>query len=117
MRNINNQEDMEKIQAFLQDYTRIFEKHVHLLPKGIGVKYINSETGELHHGGIILKCENNYLLLKKPIIDNNIIWNVDIAKNIIFVEDIEKRKKEQEQKKNLFKLYNAGLIKLVDNKD
>ena len=113
-KNVNNPEDLEKIKETLSNHTRVFERHIHLIPTFYRVKYINKETGDFSHGGEVLKLKDNLMTLRIARQPKSIIWNIDINKNVIYLEDIDNKIIKRKQKANLHKLYEAGMLKLVE---
>lgn len=113
-RNINIPEDLIIIKENLKDYTRVFDRHIGLIPSYYRIKYINKETGDYSSGGSVLNIKNGYIVIKITCPGKPIIYSVDPSKNIIYIEDIDKKIMRKKQKDNLMKLYDAGLLKLVD---
>ena len=113
-KNVNNPEDLVKIKEILANHTRVYDRHIHLIPNFFRIKYINKETGDFSHGGELLTKKDHLLKLRIARQPKSIIWNIDINKNVIYVEDIDKKIMKRKQKANLHKLYEAGMLKLVD---
>jgi len=125
-------QDKERIVKNLEGYLRIPYEECELLMEGIRIKYI-TEKGLFRVGGILIKnMFPKYIVLMNEY--RKLSWCVDLKKNHIFMEDIdnelnerkvdtkvsvkemtEEERMEQEQKDNLFRLYNAGLLSLNED--
>ena len=46
---------------------------------------------------------------------NNLTWSVNLQKNIFFIKDITIFREKMIEKNNLYKLYEAGLVKILDD--
>jgi len=113
-KNINNPEDLEKIKIILTNYTLVFDRHISIIPTYSKIKYIDKKTGEFSHGGQYMKITGDNLLLKIYTEFKSILWNLKYQDSAIYIEDLEQKKNKRKQKNNLYKLYDAGLLKLVD---
>ena len=45
------------------------------------------------------------------------MWSVDLTKNIIFMRDLTNKRDKMIEKNNLYKLYEAGLVQIVQPVD
>lgn len=113
-KNINNPDELETIKNALKEYTLVFDRHIHLIPTYSRVRYINKKTGEFGYGGQVLKIENESIMLKIYNTFKPIIWNIKYKDYAIYIEDLEKKIIKRKQKVNLYKLYDAGLLKLIE---
>ena len=104
--------DIELLKKKLEGYMQLHPDNYEDVETGLWVKYVTNE-GKYRCGGIL---KNNkapdYFVLKSPY--NNISWCVNLQKNICFIKDISFFRDKMIQKNNLFKLYEAGLIKILD---
>lgn len=113
-KNINNPEDLEKIRNTLSNFTLVFDRHVPLIPFYSRIKYINKTNGEFSNGGQVVKVKDDNLVIKIYTGFKPIIWEIKYKDYAIYIEDLEKKILKKKQKNNLFKLYDAGLLKLID---
>ncbi len=108
-------EDKDKVIAALKDFVRIPYEYCEHLVLGARIKYISDE-GKFRTGGILIKngfpdyivCLNGY---------KKLTWSVNLRKNNIFMEDLRVKQKIKKEKDNLYKLYEAGLLKIKNNND
>ena len=104
--------DIELLKKKLEGYMQLHPDNYEDVETGLWVKYVTNE-GKYRCGGIL---KNNkapdYFVLKSPY--NNISWCVNLQKNIFFIKDISFFRDKMIQKNNLFKLYEEGLIKILD---
>lgn len=82
---------------------------------GVWIKYITAE-GKYRSGGILI-CNKapEYFVLKNPVRD--ITWSVNLKNCSIFMKDIGAKRDEMIEKNNLYKLYQAGYVKIMDEPD
>lgn len=105
-------DDREKIYEQLEGYMRVPEELCEYLLQGANIKYINDE-GYFRTGGVLLKNGYpDYLVLLNPY--KKLTWSVNLKKNNIFVEDLDKKFKENIEKDNLYKLYKEGLLSIKE---
>ena len=105
-------EDVNEIKIRLQGYIQIHDDNYKDIDIGIWIRYI-SDTGKYRTGGILVHNKApDYFVLKSPY--NNITWCVNLQKNIFFIKDVSCFRETMIQKNNLFKLYEAGLVKILD---
>ena len=106
-------EDKDKVIAALKDFIRIPYEYCQHLVLGARIKYISNE-GQFRTGGILIKngfpnyivCLNGY---------KKLTWSVNLRTNNIFMEDLRVKQKIKKEKDNLYKLYEAGLLKVKND--
>jgi len=97
----------------LKGYVQIHEDNYGDIDTGIWIKYI-SHDGKYRSGGILIINKSPlYFILKNPF--NNLTWSVNLYNNIIFMKNISNHSTKMIEKNNLYKLYEAGMIKILDN--
>lgn len=107
-------EDKDKVIAALNDFVRIPYEYCEHLVLGARVKYI-SDQGMFRTGGILIKNGfPEYIVLLNGY--KKLTWSVNLRTNNIFMEDLRVKDKIKKEKDNLYKLYEAGLLK-VKNED
>ena len=107
-------EDKDKVIAALKDFVRIPYEYCEHLVLGARVKYI-SDQGMFRTGGILIKNGfPEYIVLLNGY--KKLTWSVNLRTNNIFMEDLRVKDKIKKEKDNLYKLYEAGLLK-VKNED
>ena len=90
---------------------KIFPNHYNNLQKDTMIYYKINDT-EYGLGELVKYIHPNYFILKN---DNLFyIWTIDCEDLEIFIEHFNKVKKNKTIKNNLFRLYNEGLIKILD---
>lgn len=112
--NINNPIDVQKIKKNLTEFTLVFDRHIPLIPINYRIRYIDKKTGDFGYGGMIMKHEKDTIMLRINAGFKPIIWKLKYNNYAIYVEDMEKKIIKRKQKNNLYKLYDAGLLKLID---
>jgi hypothetical protein len=107
--------DTDEINTRLKGFVQIHEDNYKDIDIGIWVRYI-SEEGKYRTGGILV-CNKapKFFVLKNP--KNDITWSVNLTKNIIFMKDINAQRDKMIEKNNLYRLYEAGYIKILDEPD
>ena len=106
-------EDKEQIVNLLEGFVRIPYQYCDKLILGIKIKYITDE-GLFRTGGILIKNGfPDYLVLLNGY--KKLTWSVNLKKNSIFMEDIKKKNKEKQEKDNLYKLYQAGMLSIKED--
>ena len=104
--------NIDLFQEKLIGYVQIHDENYEDIDIGIWVKYI-SQDGKYRSGGIlIINKAPLYFILKNPF--NNISWSVNLSENIIFMKNISNNRSKMIEKNNLYKLYEAGMIKIVE---
>ena len=105
-------EDNQKIINLLKNYVKVPQELCDNLVLGSKIKYITNE-GMFRYGGVLIKNGfPDYIVLLNPF--KKITWSVNLKKNNIFMEDLRKIQKEKQEKDNLYKLYNAGMLRIKD---
>ena len=102
----------QQIQTNLIGYVEVYPENYIDIEIGCWVRYITHE-GKYRSGGILIKNNSPiYFVLKNPY--SNITWSINLSKNIIFLKNMREFKKQNIEKNNLYKLYQAGLVKILD---
>ena len=104
--------DPQEIAKKLEGFIQIYPENYADIDCGIWIKYITS--GNKYRSGGILKINKapDYFILKSPY--NNMSWSVGLDRNIIFMKGGETKLNKLVEKNNLYKLYEAGLVQIVD---
>ena len=106
-------EDKDKVMSALKDYVRIPYEYCPHLVLGSKIKYISDE-GLFRTGGILIKNGfPDYIVLLNGY--KKVTWSVNLKKNNIFMEDLRVRQKIKKEKDNLYKLYQAGLLRVKED--
>ena len=104
-----------EIKSRLNDCVQIHPDNFKDIDIGIWIKYITAE-GKYRSGGILI-CNKapEYFVLKNP--RNEITWSVNLNNCSIFMKDIGAKRDEMIEKNNLYRLYQAGYVKITDEPD
>ena len=107
--------NVDEIKSRLNDCVQIHPDNFKDIDIGIWIKYITSD-GKYRSGGILI-CNKapEYFVLKNP--RNEITWSVNLNSCSIFMKDIGAKRDEMIEKNNLYRLYQAGYIKINDEPD
>jgi hypothetical protein len=109
--NIN--EDKDTIINSLEGYIQIPYNLCDKLILGAKIKYI-TDDGLFRFGGTLIKIGfPNYIVLLNNY--KKITWSVNLKTNNIFMEDIKEIEKIKQEKENLYKLYKAGMLQVIEN--
>lgn len=105
----------DEVKSRLTDCVQIHPDNFKDIDIGIWIKYINAE-GKYRSGGILV-CNKapEYFVLKNP--RNEITWSVNLNNCSIFMKDIGSKRDEMIEKNNLYRLYQAGYVKINDEPD
>ena len=99
------------IEEKLKNYVQIHPENYKDIDEGIWIKYISFEN-KYRSGGVLVNNHSpEYFSLKNPY--NGLIWSVDLTKNIIFMRDLTNKRDKMIEKNNLYKLYEAGLVQII----
>jgi hypothetical protein len=105
--------DKDKVIAALKDFVRIPYEYCPHLVLGSKIKYISNE-GLFRTGGILIKNGYpDYIVLLNGY--KKVTWSVNLRTNNIFMEDLRVRQKVKKEKDNLYRLFQAGLLRVKDN--
>ena len=107
--------NIDEVKSRLTDSIQIHPDNYKDMDIGIWIKYITSE-GKYRSGGILI-CNKapDFFVLKNP--KNEITWSVNLNNCTIFMKDIGAKRDEMIEKNNLYRLYQAGYIKINDEPD
>ena len=104
--------DINEIKKRLVGYIQIHPENFIDIDIGIWIKYITHE-GKYRSGGVlIVNKAPSYFILKNP--KKNITWSVNLDNCTIFMKDIGLKRDEMIEKNNLYRLYQAGHIKILE---
>lgn len=104
-----------EVKSRLNDCVQIHPDNFKDIDVGIWIKYITAE-GKYRSGGILISNKApEYFVLKNP--RNEITWSVNLDNCSIFMKDIGSKRDEMIEKNNLYRLYQAGYIKINDEPD
>ena len=97
----------------LKNFIEIHPENYCDIETGIWIKYISKEEGKYRSGGA-LKLNNapEYFVLINPY--TKLSWSVNLDKNIILMKDIGEMRNKMIEKNNLYKLYQEGLVQILD---
>tara|TARA_B110000967_G_C18632313_1_gene434261 strand:+ start:77 stop:478 length:402 start_codon:yes stop_codon:yes gene_type:complete len=105
-------DDVELIQEKLKGYIQINPENYEDVENGLWIKYITYD-GKYRCGGVLkINKSPNYYVLKNPKL--NVSWCVDLNKHLFFVKDISHFRTKKMEMENLYKLYEAGLVKILE---
>tara|TARA_A100001015_G_scaffold319471_1_gene442448 strand:+ start:799 stop:1833 length:1035 start_codon:yes stop_codon:yes gene_type:complete len=108
---ISSEDDCIKEQ--FEGFIFIPPKYHQHIEKNTFVRYLTNDKKFRMGGLLILNRAPKYFVLKSSF--NCFSWSVDLTKNQIYIEHGKRKKTINEEKTALYKLYQAGLLK-VDNK-
>jgi len=109
--------DIDEMKLRLKGFIQIHEENYKDIDIGIWIRYI-SDKGKYRTGGILVHNKApEYFILKNP--NNDITWSVNLKnnKNVIFMKDIGAKREQMIEKNNLYRLYEAGYVKILDEPD
>lgn len=108
-------EDNNKIYELLNNYINVPKEFCNNLILGSKIKYITND-GYFRYGGILINNKYpEYIVLLNPY--KKLTWCVSLDKNNIFMEDIKKKKENENIKNTLFDLYNQNLLTIKNKKN
>ena len=104
--------DMTLFSEKLKNFVEIHPDNFEDIDVGIWIKYISKE-GKYRSGGVLkFNKAPKFFILKNPY--TNLSWSVNLQENTIFMKDISEFRTKMIQKNNLYKLYEAGLVKIIE---
>lgn len=107
--------NIDEIKSRLNDCIQIHPDNFKDIDLGIWIKYITGE-GKYRSGGVLISNQApEYFVLKNP--RNEITWSVNLDNCSIFMKDIGAKRDEMIEKNNLYRLYQAGYVKITDEPD
>jgi hypothetical protein len=107
---ISNNPDL--IKERLEGYIQIDPSNYEDIDTGLWVKYI-TEDGKYRSGGILKYNKSpDYFVLQSP--HKNVTWCASLSKNIFFIKNVSNYREKMIEKNNLYKLYQAGLVKILE---
>jgi hypothetical protein len=108
----NNIEDMKEK---LKDFIQIHPENYIDLDIGTWIKYVSHE-GKYRTGGVLINNKApEYLVLKNPY--TKVSWCVSCDRNVLFIKDLSNKREAMIEKNNLYRLYLAGYVKILDEPD
>ena len=104
------------IKEKLQGCQQMSHQETENIPVGAWIKYLSYE-GKYRSGGVVVANGfPEYLMCKNPSLNRS--WSVNLRNNVIFLSkktDLDKASKEvQREKDALYKLYQKGLLEMVE---
>ena len=108
--------DVQLLNEKMKGYVEIHPENYSDINCGVWVRYITYDNKYRSGGIVICNKAPEYLYVLNPA--SKFKWNVNLKTNTIFIKD-EYGMKVQEmiEKNNLYKLYKAGYIKILDEPD
>lgn len=106
--------DDNLIEEKLVGFIKIFPQHYEEIQPGFWIKYITKD-GKYRSGGILkVNKAPEYFVLKSPY--QNKGWSIDLSKQeSIYIKATDKYYEKMIEKRNLYKLFEAGLIEISPN--
>ena len=107
--------NIEEMKDKLKDYVQIHPDNYIDIEVGTWVRYISHE-GKYRSGGVLISNKApEYMVLKNPYNKHN--WSVNCNTNVLFIKDLSNKREEMIEKNNLYRLYLAGYVKILDQPD
>ena len=107
--------NIEEMKDKLKDYIQIHPDNYIDIEIGSWVRYISHE-GKYRSGGVLISNKSpEYMVLKNPY--NKYNWSVNCKNNVLFIKDLSNKSEEMIEKNNLYRLYLAGYVKILDEPD
>jgi len=98
----------------LKGYIQIYPEHYKDIECGIWIRYITKDKKKYRCGGALtVNKAPDYFILKNPF--NTLTWSVNLHNNHIFMRGTEAKVEKIVEKNNLYKLYLAGMVQIVEN--
>lgn len=108
-------ENNDELKNKLKNWVLMPEDYLDRIKCGIWIRYV-SHQGLYRSGGILINNSSpTYLVLLNPKLNKT--WSVNLANNYIFIEDIEKKKKVEKIKNDLYELYQKGMLDVKSEND
>jgi len=106
-------ENSDELKHKLENWVLMPEDYLDRISCGKWIRYVSHE-GLYRSGGILIKnsAPTYFVLLNQKI---NKTWSVNLSKNYIFIENEEEKKKIEEIKNKLYKLYLDGMLKIDES--
>ena len=105
-------ENPELIKQKLKGFIMIYPQHYKELDCGVWIKYLTDDNKYRSGGVLKINGAPDYFILKSPY--NKKSWSVTLSDKTIFMRAEQGRLDKMVEKNNLFKLYEAGLVKISD---
>ncbi len=108
--------DRKSLEEKLENFIQVHPENYKDIEPGIWIKYISNE-GKYRCGGILVhNSAPDFFKLKNPY-KKGLSWSVNLSKNIIFMKDIGEEREKMIEKNNLYRLYLAGYVKILEEPD
>ena len=106
----------ELLQKHLKNYVEIHPDNYEDISPGTMIRYILRKEKKFRLGGSLIKnAAPEYFVLKNPF--NDVIWSVNLSNCVIFMKDKKNSRQKMIEKNNLYRLYEAGYVKILDEPD
>ena len=96
----------------LNDWVEILPKHYCEIKPFFNVRYVHAETQTYSDGMLIKFIQPDVFIFKN---NTYYIWNICVDEYKIYLKNIDKIRKENKQKDNLWHLFQEGLVKILDS--
>lgn len=107
--------NIENMKEKLKDYVQIHPENYIDIDIGTWIKYISHE-GKYRSGGVLIYNKApEFVSLKNPY--TKVSWCVSCDTNVFFIKDLSNKREEMIEKNNLYRLYLAGYVKILDEPD
>lgn len=107
--------NIEDMKEKLKDFVQIHPENYIDIEIGTWIKYLSHE-GKYRSGGVLINNKAPaFVILKNPYSKHS--WSVNCDKNVFFIKDLSNKREEMIEKNNLYRLYLAGYVKILDEPD
>ena len=107
--------NIQDMKEKLKDFVQIHPENYIDIEIGTWIKYLSHE-GKYRTGGVLINNKApTYVILKNPYTKHS--WSVNCEKNVFFIKDLSNKREEMIEKNNLYRLYLAGYVKILDEPD
>lgn len=107
--------NIEMMKDKLKDFVQIHPDNYIDIEIGTWIKYLSHE-GKYRSGGVLINNKApEYVILKNPYTKHS--WPVNCEINVFFIKDLSNKREEMIEKNNLYRLYLAGYVKILDEPD
>ena len=102
----------EEKKKYLDGYISVDSKYFEHIPEGSFIRYITGD-GRFRLGGKLKKnMAPKYFVLSNGY--KKVSWCVNLETNYIYIRNDKKIMEDKVEKDNLYKLYQAGYVKILD---
>ena len=107
--------DINLIKKKLEGYVQIHPDNFKDIDTGIWIKYITSDNKYRSGGVLINNKAPDYFVLKNNY--KNLSWSVTLKDTLVFMKDVGKFREKMIERNNLYRLYEADYIKILEEPD